>query len=270
MIPGSRGRTQISPTPPAGSGVVLLVKDGHFRRSARTSGRRAFRFRISRGEHRHGKGLRHRVKRGDLDAETLRHHAVGFRRQRNDHGLPHAVLAFPRRRLRLQQNVGHRAEEVELGRAGRPDLVPEARGRESRRNRQGAVRPKRRIRRIPERVAVKERQAGEDDVVRPVAEIDRESPTDAEGLRMGTDHPFRGSGRSRRVHDVLRVGAQHRIAVRLVWRARGEACKIDDRRAQRVQRSAAIAQASANPQSMAAGERLRHAAGELGRDHDAA
>ena len=224
-MPGSQGRTQISPTSPDRQRIVLVADDLNLRQAARLAGGSALGFRIVGREHGHREGLGHRIERGHLNAEAVGHLAIGFARQRDDHGLAHAMLAIARRRRRPQQDVGHRAQRIELGGAGRPDLVPEAAGRKTRRHRQRAIRPQRRIGRIPQRIAVEERQAGVEHVVGAIAEILRQRAADAMGLRMRADHALRRAGGSRRVHDVLRIACEHGGLVRLLRRCVGKAAR---------------------------------------------
>ena len=122
------------------------------------------------------------------------------------------MVAVARRGRRAQEDVGHRAERIELSSAGCPDLVPESAGGETRRDRQRAIRPERRIAGIPERVAMEQRQAGVDHVVGAIAEVLRQRAADAMGLRMRTDHALRRPGRARCIHDILRVAGEHALA----------------------------------------------------------
>src|SRR5258708_14815563 len=127
---------------------------------------------------------------------------------RSDHRRPYAMSAIARRRWRPQEDVGHRAERIELSGAGRPDLVPKTACRKPRRNRQRAIRPQCRIGRIPDRVDVESQQAGEEHVLGTVAESLCERAADTVRLRMLTADALRGASRSVRIQTVVRLARQ--------------------------------------------------------------
>ena len=87
-------------------------------------------------------------------------------------------------------DVAHRAERVELRRAGAADLVPESAGRKAWRHCKGSIGPKRGVAAVPDRVGMEQWQAGVEHVVRTVAEVPCHHTTDHVTLRLRTHHTF--------------------------------------------------------------------------------
>src|SRR5215471_12586507 len=129
----------------------------------------------------------------------------------------------------LQKHVDHGTERIELGGASSTNVIPKLTDGKSRSERKGGIRPKRRVARVPESVAMEERQTRIQHIVGAVFEVPNEMPANCMGLCVRTDDALGGSGRTGCIHDEVWIAVANRFDG---WRrgAEGfEGTKIDCR-----------------------------------------
>ena len=132
--------------------------------------------------------LRHREQR--RDRHPISASQLGIKRllHRHSHDLTQGMVEIFRTLGQLQQNIGHRTQRIELGRAAGADFLPEPGRRKLRRERKAGFGPQRSGARIPECIDMKERQTGIDHIIGSIAVVGADRTPHSQPLRMRTQH----------------------------------------------------------------------------------
>ena len=194
MMPRSRGRMQISPSSPSGSGALVVVDDLHLRVLAHPAGRAAFAARVVGPNTVDGAVLGHREHRGGPDP-VARPEPLARDRARSG-----TIIAMRTRWSRsrgdgrlLPDDVGHGAERVEHASRRVARISSQNRLAEKpRRQRDARVGPERGVDVYQSALPWKSGQAGVEDVVGPVAEVDAICRPTAWPCECGDTTPFDG------------------------------------------------------------------------------